>query len=90
MATELKCPNCGMAAAAGAKGRIVCAGCGGTFEFVEGEHRLAGIGQFDKLTEQMKGLNERLDKLEGATRLVEDDGDVAELDANEEEADEED
>jgi uncharacterized Zn finger protein (UPF0148 family) len=51
MATDLKCPNCGTPAAGEAGSKIVCATCGGTFEFVAGEARLTGVGEVDKLKE---------------------------------------
>lgn len=45
---DLKCPNCGTVAA-GSEGKIVCATCGGTFEFVAGEAKLKDIGEVDRI-----------------------------------------
>jgi len=60
MEQELKCPNCGTAAAAGSAGKIVCSSCGGTFEFVAGEHKLAGVGDFDKLKSDVEDLKAKV------------------------------
>jgi len=60
METELKCPNCGTPAAAGSKGRIVCTSCGGTFEFAAGEHKLVGVGDFDKLAKDVEDLKAKV------------------------------
>jgi uncharacterized Zn finger protein (UPF0148 family) len=61
METELKCPNCGTPAHAAEAGKkIVCASCGGTFEYVAGEARLQDVGQLDKLQADIEELKQRL------------------------------
>lgn len=49
MARELKCPNCGAATVPKEDGSCVCAGCGGTFTFKDGEAHLTNVGEYDKL-----------------------------------------
>ncbi len=46
---ELKCPNCGATCAAKDDGSCVCAACGGSFTFHDGEARLTDIGEYDRL-----------------------------------------
>ena len=65
MATkDLKCPNCGAAAVAKEGGGLVCPACGGTFTFQEGEARLTGVGEYDRL----KGQVEKLEADQAAIR----------------------
>ncbi len=54
---KVKCPSCGTAAEQTAPGeKIVCAGCGGSFTFVAGETKLAGVGEFDELKAEVGDL----------------------------------
>lgn len=63
MATELKCPNCGTPAVGFEDGKVVCVHCGGTFTFVEGEARLAGVGEYDQLKETVESHAADIDEL---------------------------
>jgi len=60
MADELKCPNCATPAASGSEGKIVCATCGGTFEFHAGEAKLKSIGEIDQIKADVEELKQRL------------------------------
>lgn len=61
MAMELKCPNCGTAAAGAKAGtRIVCVTCGGTFEYIADEAKLKDIGVIDQLQADMEELKKRM------------------------------
>ena len=54
MAKELRCPSCFEKVQPKADGSVVCAYCGGTFVWKEGEARLADVAEFDKLKSQVE------------------------------------
>jgi len=68
MAKELKCPNCGAGAVEKEGGGLVCPACGGTFTFREGEARLEGIGEYERLkgkVDQIEAHQAEIDALLG-------------------------
>jgi len=70
---DLKCPGCGAKSVAGQDGRRICPECGGSFEFVAGEAKLAGVAEFDQLKKtvddqaaEISALKEQLGQAEPA------------------------
>lgn len=61
---KVKCPNCGTECILKEDGSAVCAGCGGTFTFQEGEARLAGIGEYDQLKKDVDDIKARQDLID--------------------------
>ena len=49
MSKEMRCPNCLERVQVKGDGSAVCAACGGTFRFEEGQAKLAGVSEFDTL-----------------------------------------
>lgn len=73
MAQELKCPNCGAGAVAKEGGGLVCTNreCGGSFTFQEGEARLKGVGEYEKLqgkVDKLEAHQAEIDELLGRAK----------------------
>ena len=61
---KMRCPNCGAAVPDPDRdGKVVCADCGGSFLWQDGKPRLAGVGELDKLCEDVTGLKATLDEI---------------------------
>ena len=65
---DLKCPNCSGPVVAGKEGEMVCtsAACGGRFVWKDGDRKLAGVGDFDKLRGDVDQLRSDFASLKGA------------------------
>jgi len=62
---KMRCPNCGAGVSApGQDGKIVCGECGGSFVWQDGKARLAGVGELDKLREDVTGLQETMNEIQ--------------------------
>jgi uncharacterized Zn finger protein (UPF0148 family) len=91
MANELKCPNCGTPAAGKEGVKIVCAQCGGTFEYTAGEAKLTAVGEIDKIRTDVEELKQRLPaSTPAAEPAVDPNPDLEDPDIDDDEEDEDD
>jgi hypothetical protein len=63
---QLKCPNCGADVIAGKDQRMICTKCGGSFAWQEGDVKLVGVGEYEKLAGVVEQNAKDIEQLKAA------------------------